>query len=48
VFLDMRQALRDLRGQGRGGSIVTTVSVAGIIGGEWVSRYVGGNTAWSA
>jgi NAD(P)-dependent dehydrogenase (short-subunit alcohol dehydrogenase family) len=37
----MRQALRDLRDQGRGGSIVTTASVAGIIGGEWVSPYVG-------
>jgi NAD(P)-dependent dehydrogenase (short-subunit alcohol dehydrogenase family) len=41
VFLGMRQALRDLRDQGRGGSIVTTASVAGIIGGEWVSPYVG-------
>jgi NAD(P)-dependent dehydrogenase (short-subunit alcohol dehydrogenase family) len=40
VYLGMRQALRDFKAQGRGGAIVTTASVAGIIGGEWVSPYV--------
>jgi NAD(P)-dependent dehydrogenase (short-subunit alcohol dehydrogenase family) len=40
VYLGMRQALRDFRTAGHGGSIVTTASSAGIVGGEWVSPYV--------
>lgn len=41
VYLGLRQALRDFRDQGHGGAIVTTASTAGIVGGEWVSPYVG-------
>lgn len=40
VYLGIRQALRDFRTAGHGGSIVTTASTAGIVGGEWVSAYV--------
>lgn len=41
VYLGMRQALRDFRDAEHGGAIVTTASTAGIVGGEWVSPYVG-------
>lgn len=40
VYLGMREALREFRSAGHGGSIVTTASSAGIVGGEWVSPYV--------
>lgn len=41
VYLGLRQALRHFRKAGHGGAIVTTSSTAGIVGGEWVSPYVG-------
>lgn len=41
VYLGLREALRHFRKAGHGGSIVTTSSTAGIVGGEWVSPYVG-------
>lgn len=41
VFLGLREALRTFRAQGTPGAIVTTASTAGIIGGEFVSPYVG-------
>ena len=41
VFLGLREALRAFRAQGTPGAIVTTSSTAGIIGGEYVSPYVG-------
>jgi len=41
VFLGMREALRTFRSQGTPGAIVTTSSTGGIIGGEFVSPYVG-------
>jgi NAD(P)-dependent dehydrogenase (short-subunit alcohol dehydrogenase family) len=41
VYLGLREALRYFRAAGHGGTIVTTSSTAGIVGGEWVSPYVG-------
>lgn len=41
VFLGLRAALRQHRSQGTGGAIVTTSSTGGIVGGEFVSPYVG-------
>lgn len=41
VFLGLREALRQCRAQGTGGSVVITSSTGGIIGGEFVSPYVG-------
>lgn len=41
VYLGLREALRHFRAAGHGGAIVTTSSTAGIVGGEWVSPYVG-------
>jgi NAD(P)-dependent dehydrogenase (short-subunit alcohol dehydrogenase family) len=45
VFLGMREALRTYRSQRTGGAIVTTASTAGIVGGEFVSPYVGSKHA---
>jgi NAD(P)-dependent dehydrogenase (short-subunit alcohol dehydrogenase family) len=41
IFLGLREALKTFRAQGTPGAIVTTASTAGIIGGEFVSPYVG-------
>jgi NAD(P)-dependent dehydrogenase (short-subunit alcohol dehydrogenase family) len=41
VYLGLREALRHFRRAGHGGALVTTASTAGIVGGEWVSPYVG-------
>lgn len=41
VYLGLRQALRYFRKAGHGGAIVTTSSTGGLVGGEWVSPYVG-------
>lgn len=41
VYLGLRAALRHFRDAGHGGAIVTTSSSAGLVGGEWVSPYVG-------
>ena len=41
VYLGLREALRYFRRAGHGGALVTTASTAGIVGGEWVSPYVG-------
>lgn len=41
VYLGLREALRHFRKAGHGGAIVTTSSTGGLVGGEWVSPYVG-------
>lgn len=41
VYLGLRAALRHFRQAGHGGAIVTTSSTGGLVGGEWVSPYVG-------
>ena len=41
VYLGLRAALRHFRTAGHGGAIVTTSSTGGLLGGEWVSPYVG-------
>lgn len=41
VYLGLREALRHFRKAGHGGAIVTTASTAAVVGGEWVSPYVG-------
>jgi NAD(P)-dependent dehydrogenase (short-subunit alcohol dehydrogenase family) len=41
VFFGLRAAVRRLRDQGGGGAIVTTSSVAGLVGGEWIAAYHG-------
>ena len=39
VFFGLRAATRQLRAQGDGGAIVTTSSVGGLVGGEWIAAY---------
>lgn len=41
TYLGLREALRHFRDAGHGGSIVITSSTAGLVGGEFVSPYVG-------
>ena len=39
VFFGLRAATRHLREQGSAGAIVTTSSVGGLVGGEWIAAY---------
>jgi NAD(P)-dependent dehydrogenase (short-subunit alcohol dehydrogenase family) len=41
VFFGLRAAVRLLKQQGAGGAIVTTSSVGGLTGGEWIAPYHG-------
>jgi NAD(P)-dependent dehydrogenase (short-subunit alcohol dehydrogenase family) len=39
VFFGLRAAIRHLRDRGAPGAIVTTSSVGGLVGGEWIAAY---------